>query len=201
MTTLLEAAPDGGRATSSTTEPARPERAGRSAGRFVVQVVAWLVILVLLAALTAAVLVPRLVGGTAFTVLTGSMTPTYPPGTLIVDRPVDPEDITIGSAVTFQIESGEPQVVTHRVIAVRPGPDGEPEFKTQGDANDSPDQGWRPAAAVRGEVWYAIPHLGRIDGVLDGQTRQLGIYAVAGALVLYAGANLVGAARDRRRAA
>jgi signal peptidase I len=203
VTTLVrEPAAAGPEATSATTTSPVPGADGsglRSAGRFAVQVTAWLVILVLVAGLVAAVLVPRLVGGTAFTVLTGSMAPTYPPGTLIVDRQVDPDDITIGDAVTFQIESGQPQVVTHRVIAVRTGEDGEPEFMTQGDANDSPDAGWRPAAAVRGEVWYAIPHLGRIDGVLSGDTRQLGIYVVAGLLVVYAGGNLLGAARDRRR--
>ncbi len=188
--------------TESADEPTAPGAETSSLGgavRFTFQVTAWLVILVLLAALAAAVLVPRFIGGTAFTVLTGSMAPTYPPGTLIVDRPVDPEDITIGSAVTFQIESGRSDVVTHRVIAVRTGANGEPEFMTQGDANGAPDADWRPSAAVRGEVWYAIPHLGRIDGVLSGHTRQLGVYAVAGLLVVYAGANLVGAARDRRR--
>ncbi len=156
--------------------------------RFAFQVTAWLVILVLLSAIAAAVLVPRLIGGTAFTVLTGSMAPTYPPGTLVVDRPVDPEDIRIGSVVTFQVESGRPDVVTHRVIAVRAGANGEPEFITKGDANAVPDADWRPSAAVRGEVWYAVPHLGRVDGVLSGHTRQLGVYAVAGLLVVYAGA-------------
>ena len=172
----------------------------RSAGRFVVQVTAWLVILVLMAALTAAVFVPRLVGRRPPSPSSpGRWRPTYPPGTLIVDKPVDPVDVEIGSAVTFQIESGRPDVVTHRVIAVRTGADGKPEFMTQGDANGAPDANWRPSAAVRGEVWYAIPHLGRIDGVLSGHTRQLGVYAVAGLLAIYAGANLLGAARDRRR--
>lgn len=195
--------------TSTVIEPTATEAASTDAdrgaagstlwttGRFLVQVTAWLVILILLAALTAAVLVPRAVGGTAFTVLTGSMAPTYPPGTLIVTRPVDATDVKIGSVVTFQIESGKPEVVTHRVIAVRMDAQGKPEFMTQGDANDTPDPDWRPAAAIRGEVWYAIPHLGRLDGVLSSDTRQLGIYAVAGVLVVYAGLNLLGAARDR----
>ncbi len=198
-TSVIERPATGAESADQPTTPGTEASSLRSAGRFVAQVTAWLVILVLMAALAAAVFVPRLVGGTAFTVLTGSMAPTYPPGTLIVDKQVDPEDITIGSAVTFQIESGKSDVVTHRVIAIRTGEGGEPEFMTQGDANGAPDADWRPSAAVRGEVWYAIPHLGRIDGVLSGHTRQLGVYAVAGLLAIYAGANLLGAARDRRR--
>ncbi len=177
------------------------ESAGPEGGavRFVVQVLAWMVIIATLGVLAAAVLVPRLAGATPFTVLTGSMAPTYPPGTLIVDQKVDAADIHIGDPVTFQIASGRPEVVTHRVVAIRPDADGNLEFLTKGDANDVNDPDWRPSEAIRGRVWYAVPHLGRVNALLTGHQRQLAVYGVAAGLVIYAGAMLGSAGRDRRR--
>ncbi|MCR6033747.1 signal peptidase I [Nocardioides sp. zg-579] len=183
---------------SSAPDPGHGSRRGSVLG-FVAQVLNWVLILALLGVLTAAVLVPRIAGGTPFTVLTGSMEPGLPPGTLIVTRPTPAEDIRIGEVVTFQIESGKPQVVTHRVIAVRPGPEGRPEFLTQGDANETPDEGWRPAESVRGVLWYSLPKLGYANNVLTGDQRQLAVHGVATALILYALGLFTGEARDRRR--
>ncbi len=61
---------------------------------------------------------PRLGGATPYTVLTSSMEPEYPPGTLVVVRPVPIEEIGIGDVITYQLESGEPTVVTHRVVGL-----------------------------------------------------------------------------------
>ena len=50
--------------------------------RFTSQVVLWLVILTALTAVALAVAVPRIAGGTPYTVLTGSMEPDLPPAIL-----------------------------------------------------------------------------------------------------------------------
>ena len=50
----------------------------------------WLVLLVVAAFVATTVAIPRLAGGTAYTVTSGSMRPNLPPGTLIVTRPADP---------------------------------------------------------------------------------------------------------------
>ena len=78
---------------------------------------AWLVVGASLAALVVGVLLPRMAGATPYTVLTGSMTPNLPPGTLVVVRPVDAGTIGTDSVITYQLASGEPEVVTHRVVA------------------------------------------------------------------------------------
>ena len=55
--------------------------------------------------------------------------PASAPGSVVVVRPVDPADIGVGSVITYQLESGEPEVVTHRVVeqgVERPGPAGLP---------------------------------------------------------------------------
>lgn len=173
--------------------------AGVGVVRWVARVLAWTVILGCLLALAVAVLLPRIGGGTPYTVLTGSMRPHLPPGTLVVVRPADPGDIGVGTVVTYQLRSGEPQVVTHRVVAVRSNLEGEIEFQTQGDDNDVPDEAWVRPEQVRGALWYSVPYLGRVNTLVTGHQRQLLVYVVAGGLAVYAGAMFAGACRDRTR--
>jgi signal peptidase len=158
---------------------------------------------VLLAAtfvLAVAVLVPRLAGAVPYTVLTGSMQPAYPPGTMIVARPVAADDVALNTVITFQLASGRPEVVTHRVVAIARRPDGELRFQTRGDANDAVDPQWVRPEQVRGALWYAVPRLGYLSELLTGQQRQQGVVAVAAVLLGYAGLMAAGAARDRLRA-
>jgi signal peptidase len=201
MTTMTLCPPTFVADTKTSTKTGSSVRLGALGGvvRFVVQVLAWMVIVVLLGVLAATVAVPRVTGATPYTVLTGSMAPTYPPGTLVVDKPVSPSEIHLGDAVTFQIASGKPDVVTHRVVGIRLDATGSPEFLTKGDANQVNDPDWRPAGAVRGRVWYAAPELGRVNTLITGHQRQLAVYGVAAGLVLYAASMFLGVLRSTRR--
>lgn len=166
------------------------------------QVVAWFVLLAAIAVLAVAVIVPRIAGATPYAVQTGSMQPTYPPGTLVVTKPVDNADIGIGTPITYQLDSGRSSVVTHRVLGVRLGADGKNWFQTQGDANNGPDEDLVRPIQVRGEVWYDVPYLGRLNAVLTGSQHQLLVFLVAGGLVIYSlfmfGSAFRGRIRDRR---
>jgi signal peptidase len=163
------------------------------------RVVAWLVILGVAVVLAAAVLVPRLAGATPYTVLTGSMRPHYPPGTLVVVKPVDPRDVRVGDVVTYQLESGKPEVVTHRVVRVATSLDGHTTFTTQGDANDVPDDKAVRPVQVQGRLWYSVPYLGYVNEVLTGRQRQTAVYVVAGGLTAYALYMFAGALHGRFR--
>lgn len=163
------------------------------------QVVAWLVIIGVVVVLAAAVVVPRLAGATPYTVLTGSMRPAHPPGTLVVVRPVDPEDLAVGDIVTYQLESGEATVVTHRIVGIGNQLDGDLVLTTQGDANDVPDKEPVKPVQVRGRLWYAVPYLGHVNNALTGRQRQVAVLIVSTGLVGYAAFMFVGALRDRRR--
>ncbi len=167
--------------------------------RFTGSVLAWVVLLAAVAVLALAVLVPRMAGATPYTVLTGSMRPSYPPGAIVVARPVDPNQIALGTVITFQIDSGQPTVATHRVIAIARHPDGDVRFQTKGDANDAPDERWVRPAQIRGALWYSVPRLGYLSALLTGEQRQLGVLAVAVGLLGYAGSMFAGAARGRLR--
>lgn len=159
------------------------------------------VLLLILALGAVTIVLPAVVGGMPLSVLTGSMRPHLPPGTLVVVKPTPVEEIGVGDVITFQIESGQPAVATHRVVARSvDSATGEVRFTTQGDANNTPDPEQVRPAQIRGKVWYAIPYLGWVNQAIDGQTRSWAIPALAGALFLYAAWTFGTGVRDRARA-
>ncbi|WP_407317722.1 signal peptidase I [Isoptericola halotolerans] len=157
------------------------------------------VVVVAGAALLLGVLVPRVAGATPYTVTTPSMEPALRVGTLVVVRPVEPASVTTGDIVTYQLRSGEPTVVTHRVVGVGTTVGGDRTFVTRGDANEVADPRPVRAVQVRGTVWYAVPGLGHLAGLVPGQQRQtLGTVLAAG-LLGYAVVLVVTEVRARRR--
>jgi signal peptidase len=144
--------------------------------------------LLLIGALVIAV--PAISGATPMTILTSSMEPTYPPGTLIIVKPVDIDEITIGEPITFQLESGKPEVVTHRVVAISVV-EGEKSFTTKGDNNAVADAVPVMPVQVRGVVWYAVPYIGFANTFINGDNRSWIVPIAALGLFVYAGYMLV----------
>lgn len=140
-------------------------------------------LLATLALLTGTVILPKVTGATPYTVLTGSMRPGMPPGSLVVTRPVEAADLKVGDAITFQIRPGEPEVVTHRITAVARTLGGETLFTTQGDANPVSDENPVKAGQIRGVVWYSLPLLGYVNSWLTGE-QHLWAVGIAVALLL-----------------
>ncbi|CAM2975682.1 signal peptidase I [Williamsia muralis] len=162
--------------------------------------VSWSLLLGMLALLVLVILVPAIAGAERFTVLTGSMKPTYPPGTLIVVKPVEAKELRIGLPITYQLQTGQSAVVTHRIVSTTQNAKGERAFVTRGDANDSPDAKPVVAEQVRGEVWYSVPYLGYVNNWLTGQQRAWTIGVLVIGLFSYAMFMTAGALRDGRRA-
>jgi signal peptidase len=90
------------------------------------------------------------------TVLTGSMTPKYPVGSMVVIVPVQPVEIKVGDVITF---TAEDRRISHRVMTIEDGPSGRA-FVTKGDANNVRDQHPVPQENVVGRVMADIPWLG-----------------------------------------
>lgn len=146
----------------------------------------WLLLFVAVAVLAVLVVVPRLTGATAYTVLTGSMEPTLPPGTLIVVKEVPATELVAGDVITFQMQSGDPAVNTHRIVQVAYDSQGTPRFATQGDANEHADEGLLVPEQVRGRLWYSVPYLGHANTALAGENRDVVVNVLGGALIVYA---------------
>jgi signal peptidase I len=140
--------------------------------------------LILLLALVV-IVVPKIAGATPMTILTSSMEPTLPPGTLIVVKPTPINKIGIGDVLTYQIRSGDAAVVSHRVIGVSSVSDGTFTFVTKGDNNDQADLAVIEAQ-VKGTVWYSVPWLGYVNDAVGGQERSWIVPAIAVLLLAYA---------------
>jgi signal peptidase len=161
-------------------------------------ITAWTVAVLMGGLIVGLVIVPRLFGAEPFTVLTGSMRPLMPPGTMIIVRPVEFTDLRVGDVITYQLESGQAAVVTHRIVSIDIGDDG-PRLRTQGDANPSADIEPVRAEQVRGEVWYWVPYIGYVTSVGSGDGRANIVRVLGGALIVYAVyAVVMGMVRSRR---
>lgn len=155
------------------------------------------ILVAVLAALAVVAVIPRAVHGAALTVLTGSMTPTIPVGSVAVVRPVDPGTLHVGDVVTYQKAPGKPELITHRIIAIHT--DTTPvTLITKGDANRGADVEPVPVTAVRGRVLFHVPYLGTFRNAVG--TGGFGLLLVITGLVGYAITQLASALRDRRDA-
>lgn len=168
----------------------------RRTRRWIGQAVAWSVILVVVATLAVAVVIPRLAGATPYTVLTGSMEPDLPAGTLVVVRPS--EQFALGDVITYQLESGKDTVVTHRVVGQGVSVKGVTTYLTQGDANNVPDAEPVKPVQIRGEVWYSVPYLGRFSNSLSNDQRRTATVVLVAALALYAAYMFTTSFREHR---
>ena len=76
-----------------------------------------------------------------FAIVTDSMEPEIPAGNMIVGRvPESESDIEVGTVITFEAKyNGTTLLLTHRVIAVGRGADGEAVYTTKGDNADGVD--------------------------------------------------------------
>jgi signal peptidase len=104
-------------------------------------------------------------------VTSGSMAPKFDAGDAVVLRAIaDESDLKVGQVISFW-PTGQDELVTHRIVALRKlpdlevdeatgrmepkiGPDGNPVLKsyvvTKGDANDEPDVNATPITRIRG---------------------------------------------------
>ncbi|HEY4558032.1 MAG TPA: signal peptidase I [Enteractinococcus sp.] len=149
----------------------------------------------LLLLVLAVTVIPKVLGGAGLAVLSGSMEPTYSPGDMVISVPQ--EDYAIGDVVTFQPVSGDPTLVTHRIVGHRGGDHGV-SYVTRGDANANEDD---PIvhAQIMGKVIYHVPYVGYVTQAF-GEHRSLLIGIAATGLFGYAAyAISFGLIQDRRR--
>lgn len=80
-------------------------------------------------------------GYSVFRVVTGSMEPTLPVGTLLLTKQTDMQDIQVDDIICFRAQESAVfgKMMTHRVVGVHTDTDGTLLFETKGDANLTQD--------------------------------------------------------------
>lgn len=137
------------------------------------------IILVLLFLVALPFVLPMLFGYTELAVLSGSMEPTIPVGSIVyVDKAVTGEELAEGDIVTYSLSSGT--FVTHRVLSLD---DEARTMITQGDANDAPD-GSIEYSRIVGRVDFHLPLLGFISTNIRTSTGIITITALVAVIIL-----------------
>src|SRR3972149_8129330 len=142
---------------------------------------------------------PPLAGGNkALVVLSDSMKPTMPAGSLVVTLPVKSSPIllspvedaikqakfSLGDVVSYKLP-GAKNLVTHRVVNVQEE-NGGFVYQTKGDANNTPDQIALREKDIVGRVVLAIPYLGFLVGFAKTIMGLLVMVALPGLYVVAA---------------
>jgi len=142
-------------------------------------------VLVVLVVILALLLVGvRLFGIQVFTVLSGSMEPSYHTGSLIYVKKVDPFELEPGDVITFALD--EDTVATHRVVGIVPDEEDPAviRFRTKGDANDAEDATLVHYMNVIGSPIFTVPKLGYVSNYIQNPPGMYIAIAVAAILLL-----------------
>jgi len=166
--TKATAAPSGVRASA--------RRSARVVQSVVLSVAAAVGLLVVLAALA------PLAGFHLVRLETGSMSPGFPAGSVLLAQDIAARDAAVGDIVTVTRADGSP--VTHRVVEVEPAGSGA-RLVLKGDANDQVDPA--PYLATRvGRAVGGVPFAGGLVEALGGRLALPVLAAISSLLVLWA---------------
>lgn len=123
-----------------------------------------------------ALLVPRLFSYQVFGVLSGSMEPTFPVGSVVYVKTMVPDNVEIGDAITFRIDNFDTVVATHRVVDINYEMR---TFTTKGDANQVVDSEPVSFENFVGRADVKIPFLGYVAMYIqtkEGIIASIGIF-------------------------
>ena len=125
--------------------------------------------------LTVPLTIPRLFGYQIYGILTDSMEPVYPVGSVVYVKPAEPEDIQVGDTITFRLGTGTDATATHRVEEIDTE---QQQFITKGDANASSDVDPVPFSQLEGKVTGKLPWFGGFSRILHTGTGTAACIAV-----------------------
>ena len=157
---------------------------GHRAGRILGAVGTTMIVIVVL--LCCLLVLPKFFGYQMYHVLSGSMEPEIPVGSLICVREGTPEEVPDEAVIAFYGSLEDSGIITHRVVKnnVVSGT-----FRTKGDANEQEDPLPVPYENYIGTVALTVPHLGMFLVCL---TSFYGKLAAAALIALGVVLNLVG---------
>lgn len=137
-------------------------------------------VLVVLVVLFAILLVGvRLFDIQVFSVISGSMEPEYPVGSLIYVKEVDPSELEVDDVITYVLPNNTPS--THRIVRI----DEENQLiYTKGDANDHEDSAPVHFKNLIGKPIFTIPLLGYIAHYIQHPPGMYVAIALAAILLI-----------------
>lgn len=120
--------------------------------------------------------VPMLMGCKNMAVLSGSMEPNIPVGSVVFVKETPAENIKEGDVITYRLNGNT--MVTHRVVSIDTA---NRQLVTKGDANDVEDGSPVAFSEIVGKEWFHVPLLGYLSIYIK---TPVGILAVCGVLIV-----------------
>lgn len=135
------------------------------------------VVILLCALLTA----PRFAGCQIYHVVSGSMEPAIPTGSLVYVKEAEAADIQENEVIAYYSDTDSGAIITHRVVKnqVVSG-----RFITKGDANEQEDPMPVPYDRLMGKVVFSLPKLGRILAIMTEPSGKIAAACLVLAAVL-----------------
>jgi signal peptidase len=153
------------------------------------------VLLIIVVAACVPLTVPRLFGLQLYTVVSGSMEPSIPTGSLVYVEETEPEAVEAGEVIAFFGSVDSVSIITHRVVENRTLTG---EFVTKGDANEKEDMNPVSYGQYIGEVVFSVPWLGNLaQAMTGGQGRAAAVVLILAAVGLHGAAAAVNRRGER----
>lgn len=151
------------------------------------------VLLIILVALCLPLTVPRVLSYDIYTVVSGSMEPAIPTGSLVYIEDAQPEDIEEGDVIAFYGARDSAAVITHRVVENNTLMG---QFTTKGDANEKADVNPVDYDNFIGKVVLSIPWLGNAAQLF---TSSQGKAAAGGVIIAALLLHVIGSLLERKK--
>ena len=152
-------------------------------------------LLIIIVAAYIPITVPRAFGYEIYTVISGSMEPAIPTGSLVYVKYVQPESVQTDDVIAFYGTDADGSIVTHRVVSNSAAMGN---FITKGDANAENDMHPIPYDNYIGKVQRTIPKLGGIFQTITGTQGKIAAASMIGlAIVLEILAAVVQGKREK----
>ena len=134
-----------------------------------------------------------------YTISSGSMAPTLPVGSLVINQPQD--DYAIGDIISFSLptQTSGQEIVTHRIYAIT-FIKGKETFTTKGDHNTSPDINPIYKEQVKGKVIWAWTLVGRIETALHTPVGLSALIVIPATILVYEQIQTIGEELKKKRA-
>ena len=127
-----------------------------------------------------------------YTVISGSMEPAIPTGSLVYVRYEEPDTIVKDDVIAFYSNNADGSIITHRVVSNSPAMG---QFITKGDANEEKDMTPIPYNNYIGKVKLSVPVVGGIAQAATGTSGKIAAASMIGLAVIL---EIVAAMLDRR---
>ena len=140
-----------------------------------------IILLIAIIAICVPLIVPKTMGYQLYTVVSGSMEPAIPTGSLVYVKYIQPEEIQTEDVIAFYGTDADGSIVTHRVVSNSAAMGN---FITKGDANSDNDMNPIPYANYIGKVQLSVPKLGGIFQTITGTNGKIAAVSMIGLAIV-----------------